>query len=122
MPITYRFDTKLVVIEMVGEYSMDDIRTTIISSLADSGRPANSFLMINLGESRSIYNRSAKDVESISHFVASLGKSFNNRVALVAPADLQYGMMRMSSIDAEEWGIKTGVFRTFDEAKKWLLS
>jgi len=55
MPVTYRFDSNIVVIEMVDEYSMDDIRTTVLNSLADSVCPANPFILMNLSKSRSIY-------------------------------------------------------------------
>ena len=120
--MTYRFDSNIVVIEMVGEYSMDDLRATILNSLADSECPANSFLLINAGESRSIYNRSSENLKTMARFVASLGKRFNNRIALVAQDDLPYGLMRMSSVGSEERGIESEVFRTFTEARKWLLS
>ena len=122
MPVTYRFDTNIVILELVGEYSMDDIRTTILKSLSDAMCPANSFLLIDLGESRSIYNMSPENVKAMSHFIASLGKQFNNRIALVASKDLPFGLMRMTTIESEEWGIEAEVFRTFDQAKKWLLS
>ena len=122
MPVTYRFDSNIVVIEMAGEYSMDDIRSTILNALADSQCLANSFLMINLGESQSIFNRPPEDVKIISQFVASLGKRFHNRLALVASADFPYGLMRMTSVGSEERGIESEVFRTFAEARKWLLS
>ena len=107
---------------MVGEYSMDELRTTILSSLADAKCPANPFLLINLGESRSIYNRSSEDIKIMALFVASLGKRFNNRVALVAPDDLPFGLMRMSSVGSEERGITAEVFRTFAKAREWLMS
>jgi hypothetical protein len=122
LPVTYRFDSKIVVIEMVGECSMDDFRATVLNSLADSERPADSFLLIDLSESQSIYNRSSEDIRTMARFVASLGKWYNNRIALLAPDDLAYGLMRMGSVGSEERGIKSEVFRTFDEARNWLLS
>ncbi len=122
MPVNYRFDSNIIVIEMVGEYSMDDLRTTIINSLADSGHPANSFLLIDLSESKSIYNRSSEDIRTMARFVASMGKWYNNRIAFVAPNDALYGLIRMSSVGSEERGIHSDVFRTFAEARKWLLS
>jgi hypothetical protein len=107
---------------MVGEYSMDDIRTTFLNSLADSECPTNAVLLVNFSESRSIYKRSSQEVKTMARFVASLGKRFNNRIAFVAPDDLPYGLARMGSVGSEERGIKSEVFRTFAEARKWLLS
>jgi hypothetical protein len=122
MPVTYQFDSNIVVIDMVGEYSMDEIRTTILNSLADSTCPANPFVLMNLCEARSIYNRSPQDVITMARSLASLSNRFNNRIALVASKDLPYGLMRMGSIFSEETGFAPKVFRTFAEARKWLLS
>ena len=122
MPVTYRFDSNIVIIELAGEYSMDDIHTTILNSLADSMCPATPFILINLSDSRSIYNRSPENVITMARSLASLAKRFNNRIALVAPKDLPYGLMRMGSVFSEEMGFEPKVFRTFDEAMKWLLS
>ena len=122
MPVKYRFDSSIVVIEMVDEYSVDDIRTTILNSLADSSREPNSCLLIDLSKSRSISERSSEDVKMMANIVASLGGRFNNKIALVAPDDLMYGLMRMSSAGAEERGIRSEVFRRYEEARKWLLT
>jgi len=122
MPVKYRFDPKIVIIEMTGEYSLDELRTTILNALADSARPADSFLLINLSDSQSIYSRSSEDVRAMANFVGSLGKRFNNRIAFVAPDDLPFGLMRMGSVGSEDLGIESRVFRAFAEARKWLLS
>ncbi len=122
MPVKYRFDSNIVVIEIVGEYSVGDLRTTILNSLDDPKCPANALLLINLSESQSIHKRSLKEIRTMALYVASLGKRFNNRIALVASDDLPYGLMRMSSVGSEERGIKSQVFRSFDEAREWLLA
>ncbi len=122
MPVNYRFDANIVVIDLVGEYSLEDIRTAMLNSFADSKRPANPFLLIDMTQSLSIYKRSSEDVKTMAQFVASLRDRFNNRVALVGPADLPYGFMRMAAVGSEQMGIKAEVFRTFTKAREWLLS
>jgi hypothetical protein len=122
MPVRYRFDSNIVVIETIGEYSMEEFRTTILDSLNDSQRPTNPFLLIDLTQSVSIYNRSSEDIKTMARFVASLGDRFSNRIAMVGSKDLPYGMMRMGSAGSEERGIEAEVFRSFAEARKWLLS
>jgi hypothetical protein len=120
--VTYRFDSNIVVIEMVGEYPMDDIRTTILNALADSTCPASPFILVNLRESRSIYKRSSEDIKTMARSLVPLGKRFNNRIALVALKDLPYGLMRMGSVFSEEMGAEPKVFLTFADAREWLLS
>jgi hypothetical protein len=122
MPVTYHFDSNIVVIEMVGEYSLDDIPKTILSSLADSKCPTAPFILVNLTESRSIYKRTSDDVKIIVSSLAPLAKHFNNRIALVAPADYPYGLMRMGSVFSAMVGFEPEVFRTYADARKWLLS
>jgi hypothetical protein len=122
MPVTYRFDSNIVVLDMVGEYSVDDIPKTILNSLADAQCPATPFMLVNLSESMSIFKRSSEDVITMARSLVSLGKRFNNHIALVAPNDLQYGLMRMGSVFSEELGMKVEVFHTFDKARQWLLS
>jgi hypothetical protein len=94
----------------------------ILASLNDPGRPANSSLLVDLSASLSFRGRSSEDVWTMSHFVASLADRYNNRIAFVAPDDLTYGLTRMGSAISDEKGIKCEVFRTFSEARKWLLS
>jgi hypothetical protein len=122
MPVAYRFDSNIIVIEMVGEYSLDDIRMTILNSLADSKCPTTPFILVNLSGSRSIYNRSSDDVKTIALSLASLAKRFNNRIALVAPDDFPYGLMRMGSVFSAMAGFEPEVFRTYADARKWILS
>ena len=121
MPVNYRFDSNIVIIEMVGEYSIDDIRATILTSFADPKCPANSCLLINLAASQSIHNRPSENIRAMAHFIATLGNHFNNRIALVAPDDLTFGLVRMGSVGSEERGIQSEVFRTLAEAREWLL-
>ncbi len=122
MPVQYRFDSNIIIIEMVGEYSTDEPRAAVLSALADSACPANAVLPINLDQSQSIYERTSNEVKNMALFIASLGKRFNNRVALVAPDDLPYGLMRQGTVGSEEIGIQAEVFRDFTKAREWLLS
>lgn len=128
MPVSYRFvhktptgDSGIVIIDLVGTYSMDDLRHTILNALADSSRPSDSPLLIDLSKSESIAGRSTEEVKSMAQFIGTLGRQFNHRVAMVAPTDLSYGLMRMGSVGAEERGVMADVFRNFSEARGWLL-
>ena len=122
MPVTYRFESNIVVMEMVGEYSLDEIRQTLLNALADPRRLANACLLVNLTESQSIYKRSQVELQSAAQFLASLAKGFNNRIAFVSSKDLPFGLARMVSVGADDIGIETEVFRTMAEARRWLLS
>lgn len=121
MPVSYRFDSTIVIIELVGEYSMNDIPATIIKSLADSTCPIKPCILIDLSESLSIDKRTSEDVITMALSLVPLGKHFNNHIALVAPNNLQYGLMRMGAVFSDEQGMKVEIFRSFTDARKWLL-
>jgi hypothetical protein len=121
MPVVYRFDANSIIIEMIDEYSPDDLRTTVLNSFDDPSCPKNPSLMIDLSRSRSIYERSSTSVNAMAVFIASCAKKFNNRLAIVAPDNVMYGLMRMSSAPADSFGITVEIFRAREEAQKWLL-
>lgn len=122
MPVSYRFDADIIVIEMIGEYSINDLRITVLKSFEDPECPKKPTLMIDLSKSQSISKRSSANINEMAAFIASFGKRFNNRLALVAPSDLVYGLMRMSSAPADSFGIRVEIFRTYEEAREWLLT
>lgn len=121
MPVSYRFESNIIVIEMIGEYSVDDLRATILNSFDDPNCPKNPTLMIDLSKSTSIYQRSSASINAMANFIASHGKKFSNRIALIAPDALTYGLMRMSSAPADLHGIEVEIFRTYEKAREWLL-
>lgn len=122
MPVSYRFDSNIIIIEMIGEYSVADLRATILNSFDDPDCPKNPTLMIDLSKSSSIYQRTSASVNAMAGFIASYGNKFNHRIALVAPDDLTYGLMRMSSAPADLHGIEVEISRTYEKAREWLLS
>jgi len=122
MPVDYTFDGTIVVIAMRGEYSMEDIYKAAKESLADPNCPAHPRLLLDLTSSASISKRSSEDVNRVASFFGSMSKHFSDHIALVAPEDLKFGLMRMGSAGAEAQGVKSEVFRSLDDARKWLMS
>ncbi len=122
MPVSYRFDVDVIVIEMIGEYSVNDLRMTVLKSFEDAGLPKRPTLLLDLSKSQSISKRSSAIINEMANFIASFGKRFGNRLALAAPDDLTYGLMRMSSARADSFGINVEIFRTYEEAREWLLT
>ena len=46
----------------------------------------------------------------------------DSRRAVVVPSDLGFGMARMYQTLRDELGGRVGVFRDFDEARRWVTS
>ncbi len=122
MPITFRFESNIVVIAMEGDYSVEEIYNTAQQVLAHPQIPASPKLLLDLRHSASIAKRSSESVNRVARFFGSISARFSNKIALVAANDLQYGLMRMGSAGAESRGVKSEVFRTLDDAQAWLTS
>ena len=122
MPVTHRFDSNIIIIEMSGEYSIDDVRTTILNSLAEASVKSRSCLLFNFGESRSIHVKDPKEINTMVNFITSLANRFSNRLAFVSYYALPYVLMRFVSVKSGSCGIDSEVFQTLDEARAWLLS
>lgn len=122
MPISYSFDTRIVVVRMEGKYSTGELKDAILAAVADPACPADPVMMFDLRDSQSLEDRSADEVRDMARFLASHGARFGNRLGMVAPTDLSYGLMRIGAVTAEMKGLSAEVFRTFEEARDWLLA
>jgi len=122
MPVYYRYDFNIIKIYMAGEYSIIDLRTTLLNSLADPERLPSSFLLFNIVESQSIYSRSTEEIQTMVDFIASMAHQYNYRLAIVSSHDLPFILQRFVSVKSKIYGIDAEVFRSDDEAREWLMS
>ncbi len=122
MPVMHRFDSDIIIIEMFGEFTMNDVRAAIVDSLDRAARSGRSHLLFNFGDSRSIHVRSSEEINTMVSFITALRNRFNHRLAFVSSCDLPYGLMRFVSVKSVNCGIDSEVFRTYAEARDWLLS
>lgn len=122
MPVNYRFDVNIIVIYMVGEYTANELRATLLNSLADPERQPGSFLLFNFGESQSIHTRPTEEIQTMTDFFALMGNRYNYRLAFVSSHDLPYVLQHFVSVKSRSYRITSEVFHTFDEAREWLVS
>jgi hypothetical protein len=122
MPVTHTFDDRIVVMQMIGEYETDELKARIASALDDPRCPAAPVLMFDLRASESLQHRSPSDVRDMAQFLAARAGRINHRLAMVVATDLQFGLMRMGSVIAEQGGLPGEVFRDYDAARRWLLT
>lgn len=121
MPLSFSFDGKIIIIRMEGSYSTSELKTVILKALDAPATPADAVMMFDLRESLALRERSMEEVRDMAKFLAANGARFNNRLAMVAPTDLAYGLMRVGSVTADMGGLTSMVFRRFEEAREWLL-
>ena len=105
---------------MAGAYSPADIRQKLEEALADPCCGQLHGMLFDLTESTSLHERTPADIQEMARFLAGHSDRFGERLAMVAPTDLAYGLMRMGGVTAEALGAEPKVFRTADEALQWL--
>jgi hypothetical protein len=95
----------------IAEYIKENVETWI-------GRP----VIWDLSDMDFAKVTSAELAEFVRDFKSLSEKKRGEKTAVVAPEDLSYGMMRVFQVFAEmrALAIQLKVFRTIDEAKKWI--
>jgi hypothetical protein len=56
----------------------------------------------------------------VAEFLGPYAGRIGGRVAVVAPSDVHFGLSRMGAVHSEQVGVAARVFRTADEALRWL--
>jgi hypothetical protein len=120
MPVAYEFDNDVILLRLVGKYTTSDLKSAILDALDDARLPERPVLLFDLRESRSLQDRTADEVRDMAHFLASHGRRFGNRLAMVTASDLAFGLMRLGAVTAETGGLAAEVFRDMGAAKEWL--
>jgi hypothetical protein len=120
MAVSYSFDDRFIHLRMAGAYTTADVRHTLEQALADPECGQRDGMLFDLTESDSLNQRTPADIQEMARFLAGHSKRFGARLAMVAPSDFAYGLMRMGGVIAEAFGAEPKVFRTNDEALGWL--
>ncbi|HTY37803.1 MAG TPA: STAS/SEC14 domain-containing protein [Bacteroidota bacterium] len=122
MPIRYRIQSNILILELAGEYSKEDLRQLIHTALDDTTLPDKPLVLFDFSSSVGIFHRSSADVKEMARFLASVKHRLGQRVAFYAPHDLPFGLMRMGTAASDTEGLATEVFRSKEEALAWLRS
>ena len=118
--VSYDFEGDVIVVRPSGKYTAHDMKSAVLDALDDPRLPPRAVLLFDLRESRSLPDRSADEIREMARFLASHGRRFSNRLAMVTSGDLAYGLMRLGAATAEAGGLAAEVFRDVATAKAWL--
>ncbi len=117
MPGSYHFEGAILSIAMECEHTPKDFLEILSSALSDQKCPGKVDLLIN--SSRASFNPTPDQLRELVARMAKFEKL--GRRALVANTDFFFGLGRMAGAFEELQGKEMLVFKTVDEAKKWLL-
>lgn len=120
MPTGYRVEGRIVHLELIGEYTPQDIKDTVERALAARDLPQDPLLLMDLMQSRSLGERTPQDLRDMATYLAGVSDRFGARLGIAAGSNLHYGMMRMAEVYSASGGMTARVFRSVPEAAAWL--
>ena len=105
-----------------GVYQPVDVVNRFVEAMGDPACPRPVALLLDVSRSESLATRPAMDIRSVAEYLGPYSDRIGGRCAVVAPADVHYGLSQMGSVHTERVGVTSRVFRTREEALVWLRS
>ena len=113
MPIRWSIEGRILLFAAEGEYELDDVRAALDAAIA---APEFEAPMCMLADARaSEANPSVDQIQQTASYLATIRESFLPVWVLVVRGSLRYGLARMLSVFAGEFGIQLAVHRDLDE-------
>lgn len=119
MPATYRLLTDVIEIALVGDVSPDELIQTFHEGMDDPATPARFFVLVDVRESTSLATQPTADIIRVAEHLGPY-KDRVGRCAVLATANVHFGLSRLGAVYSETAGVMTSVFRDRDEAIAWL--
>ncbi len=121
MPVFYQIDRTQRVIrtKCVGDVTLDEVLGHFGALEQDPRCPNHLDVLLDLCETTSMPK--AEQLKAVSNEIGRIRKRVRfDACAIAVSRDALYGMARMFEVLAEDRFRETHVFRTLDEAEKWL--
>ena len=103
-----------------GIYEPDDVTAGFIAAMKDPACPRPVALLVDVSRSEVLAGRPAAEIKRVAEFLGPYADRIGGRCAVVAPADVHFGLGQMGSVHSERVGVTSRVFRGRDEALAWL--
>jgi hypothetical protein len=120
MPVIHRWEGTLLRMSFVGTYEPEDILREFQTALAEVPATEKVALLVDTTKSEVLGTRTPGQIRLVAQALAPYAERIGGRVAVVATADIHFGLSRMGSVYSESVGVEAEVFRTEDEALAWL--
>lgn len=104
-----------------GSYTSKEAYDALVAGLASFSDAPPPGLIVDVSESAMVASRPTQDIIRAARGLEVLGDRFSNRIGIVAPSTLAFGLMRMGGSHAERGGIHVRVCQTYAAAREWVL-
>lgn len=119
MPMRVGQDRGIAVVAFDGDHELADARDAIDEALGLVSGGARG-LLLDFSASQTLSSRSPHQIRLMALYLGLHRGRFASRAAVVAPSDAAFGLMRLGSVTAEDYGIMTTVTRDYSSALSWL--
>ena len=120
MAVEYAIRNGVLTLEMVGIYEPRDVVRAFLEAMDDPACPRPVALLFDVSRSESLATRPAHEIRRMAEYLGPYTDRIGGRVAVVAPSDVQFGLSRIGATRSESIGVTAQVFRSAEEALKWL--
>jgi hypothetical protein len=123
MPIKLEYDQnkKILIVAVIGQVTLQEIASALEKIVSSGEYPLNVDALWDLRQA-DFKSADANLLRSIVELREQHPERANFRLALIAPDDLSYGMMRMYEM-LSEWKLSRNlmVFRNYAAGEQWIL-
>ena len=120
MGVEYRMQGGVLMMSFSGQYTPEDVTEGFLAALKDPACPTPVPLLVDVSGSDSLATRPAAEIKRVAKFLGPYTDRIGGRCAVVAPADVQFGLSQMGSVHTEQVGVTSRVFRNREDALAWL--
>jgi hypothetical protein len=121
VPASYSFQDGVLLLELAGIYSPNDVVRTYQAALSEPACPQQVFVLVDVSRSTSLASRTAEELHGMTALAAPYGDRIGHRYAVLAAPGVLFGMSRMGVTFSEAAGISGRVFTSREEAWAWLV-
>jgi hypothetical protein len=92
MAVQYSIREGVLTMEFIGIYEAQDVVRQFLEAMKDPTCPRPVALLIDVSRSESLATRPAGEIRMVAEFIGPYADRIGGRVAVVAPADVHYGL------------------------------
>lgn len=122
MGVEYQIQDDVLTMSFAGPYAPQDVTEAFLAAMEDPACPNPVPLLVDVSRSESLATRPAEEIKRVARFLGPYADRIGGRCAVVAPADVQFGLSQMGSVHSEQVGVTSRAFRNREEALTWLKS
>lgn len=122
MAVEYQIKDGVLMMSFAGVYAPEEVTERFLAAMKDPACPTPVAMLVDVSRSDALATRPAVEIKRVAEFLGPYADRIGGRCAVVAPADVQFGLSQMGSVHTERVGVTSRVFRSREDALAWLKS